>query len=345
MTPFLLSFLKDPVDGSKLTLKDESIDEHGIIQFGYLESLNGSRYPIIHGVPRFVKSPDILKSASAFGDQWNFFNFKQFRSNWLNHTVFNTWGSTDVFQDKLIVDAGGGSGAQASWFLEFGAKHVIILDLSHSLDQVVIDNLKHFNPLTYDLIQCDISNPPLLDNSISNGIVYCHNVIQHTPSVPITLQSLWNICGTDSELVFNCYPLNTKGILRFIRFYLIFMPLRQILKRSPFSIRLFYSYFVSIIRLVPLLGDLAEKLMLVSQGDVPYPQNLTKWYLKTFYRFRCSVVNTFDAFGSHKYQWYLSNHQINSIITQLVPPPENVRNKTKYFSRPTPPGTALRLSK
>ena len=48
----------------------------------------------------------------------------------------NTFGTAEVFRGKVVVDAGAGSGAQAVWMLESGARHVILLDLSHAVDGV-----------------------------------------------------------------------------------------------------------------------------------------------------------------------------------------------------------------
>lgn len=163
--------------------------EDGGIQSGDLVAPSGRRYPIVNGIPRFVETV-ASKSVSSFGDEWNHFNFTDFKINWLQHTVANTFGSTDAFKDKLIVDAGGGSGAQTKWFSEYGAKHVIMLDLSHSVDDVVQRNLAGLKNV--DVIQCSIDAPPLLDQSI-DGVVYCHNVIQHTPSVEKTAHALYGL--------------------------------------------------------------------------------------------------------------------------------------------------------
>ena len=46
----------------------------------------------------------------------------------------------------------GGSGAQTKWFAEYGARHVIMMDLSHSVDGVVQRNLAGFKNI--DVIQC-----------------------------------------------------------------------------------------------------------------------------------------------------------------------------------------------
>ena len=342
MTPYLLSLLKDPKTGGQLKLINEVYDHNGIIVSGDLESSAGDIYPIINSIPRFLNFTSV-HTVEAFGNQWNFFNFTQFKENWLNHTVKNTWGNSDFFKNKIIIDAGGGSGAQTKWFLEYGAKHVVILDLSHSLDEVVRRNLKNIDPSKYDLIQCSIDNPPLKENNFK-GLIYCHNVIQHTPSVEKTLNALYKLLSSGGELAFNCYPLNDKGLIRWIRFHLVYKTLRKLLKKMPFKIRLNYARIVSLIRLIPIIGILFEKCNFVFQGDVPkiFGESLIS-NLKR--RYRCAVLNTFDYYGAHTYQWHLSNDQIEKIISNQNPKPSFILNKSKYFQRPQPIGCAIRLIK
>ena len=201
MTPKLLQYLCEPISKALLELCDAQYDVDGNIVSGYLQTSAGRRYPIINGIPRFVEFVPTA-SVESFGDEWNYFNFTDFKVNWLEHTVANTFGSTAAFQGKLIVDAGGGSGAQTKWFAEYGAKHVILMDLSHSVDNVVKRNLVGLHNV--DVIQCSIDAPPLKDQSI-DGIVYCHNVIQHTPSVEKTAQALYALTapGGDSKRIEN----------------------------------------------------------------------------------------------------------------------------------------------
>ena len=342
MTPYLLSILKDPKSGKSLTLFNEEYDSNGNIISGELKTFTGEKYKIINGIPRFLKNAPV-KSVEAFGNQWNFFNFVQFKNEWLNHTVKNTWGDTNIFKGKIIIDAGGGSGAQGKWFLEYGAKHLIILDLSNSLDDVAKRNLIDADPKKYDLIQCSIDNPPLKSNC-TKGLIYCHNVIQHTPSVEKTLYALYELLSNGGELAFNCYPLNDKGLIRWIRFHIIYKNLRRVLRRLSFKNRLYYARIIAFLRLIPILGFLLEKLNFTLQGNIPkvngenYINNLKR-------RYRSTLVNTFDYYGAHTFQWHLSNKSIKDILSNLYPKPSKIMNKEKYFIRPQPIGCALRIIK
>src|SRR5258705_7057416 len=206
MTPGLLDYLCDPIDKSALDLCDAQIGGDGRIVSGQLVSRSGRSYPIRNGIPRFANI-DEQAHVTSFGDEWNYFNFDDFRVNWTQHSVKNTFGSLAEFRSKVVVDAGAGSGIQSRWICEAGAKHVISLELSHSVDDVVARNLAGISNV--DVVQCSIDQPPLRDGSI-DGIVLCHNVIQHTRSVERTALALWRLVGSSGEFAFNCYPKNDQ---------------------------------------------------------------------------------------------------------------------------------------
>ena len=340
MTPYLLNFLCEPITHYDLELKDSELDNLGNIISGKLVSKSGNVYPIKNGIPRFVDNID-TKTVTSFGDEWNHFNFIDFKVNWIEHTVKNTFGSTDYFLNQIIVDAGGGSGSQTKWFLEYGAKHVILMDLSHSVDDVIQRNLKDIDKQRYDIIQCSIDSPPLKNNSIK-GIVYCHNVIQHTPSVENTAQALFNIVAEKGEFVFNCYPLNDKGALRWTRFHLIYKPLRWSLSKMPFAIILLYSRLMGLVSLVPIFGLLFEKAGFYVMGDVPTLKN-ESFFSHIKRKFKTSVLNTFDCFGSHTYQHLKRDEEILELVKSLQSDDSKVKNKELYFLRPQPIGCALRV--
>ena len=338
MTPFLLSVLCEPVTQASLQLIDPTYDARGHIMSGTLTTAAGKTYPIINGVPRFVDFVP-AKTVESFGDEWNFFNFTDFKVNWLEHTVVNTFGSPAAFKDKILVDAGGGSGSQSRWFAEYRAKHVIVLELSHAVDGVIAKNLSPFDNV--DVIQCSIDAPPLRERSIE-GIVYCHNVIQHTPSVEKTATALYGLVAPGGEFVFNCYALNTQGIVRWLRFYAVYKPLRAVLSKMPFQVIMAYASFVSALRLIPVLGELLEKSGMVVQGDVPAkPGESFLGRLKR--RFKNARLNTFDCYGSHQYQHHKSEAEIRALVASLQPDASKVLNADRYYLRPPPIGCALRV--
>lgn len=338
MTPQLLDYLCEPITKASLKLISAVVDADGLIQSGELIAPSGQRYPIINGIPRFVDFVP-TKTVESFGDEWNHFNFTGFKLNWLTHTVANTFGSPDVFKGKLVVDAGGGSGAQTKWFAEYGARHVIMMDLSHSVDDVVKHNLAGFNNV--DVIQCSIDAPPLRDQCI-DGIVYCHNVIQHTPSVEKTAHALYALTAPGGEFVFNCYDVNDQGLVRWIRFHLVYKSLRAVLSRMPFGIIMLYARIMGGLRLVPVLGFLLEKSGFCVQGDVPILENESVW-MRLKRRFKCTCLNTFDGYGSHTYQHHKTAEEIRALAQALQPDVSKILNMEKYFGRPPSIGCALRV--
>lgn len=341
MNRTLLGLLCDPLSKEPLTLVDEQVDERGRIVSGYLEAPSGARYPIEGGIPRFAQGADETDSVRSFGEEWNYFNYTDFRADWLAHAVTNTFGSPDVFEGRFIVDAGGGSGAQTLWMLEYGARHVVMLDLSDSVDDVVQRNLAPSGFENFDVIQCSIDAPPLRAGSI-DGIVYCHNVIQHTPSVEKTARALFDLVAPGGEFVFNCYPLNDRGLLRWTRFHLVYRPLRSLLSRSPFGVILAYARLMGFLRLVPVLGTVLEKSGFCMLGRLP-PRTGESARDRIRRKYRTTVLITFDWFGAHEYQHHKSDSEIRSLLAELQPDADKVLNQDAYFSRPKPVGCALRV--
>jgi len=341
MTPFLLNYLCQPGTNLPLNLVDASYDKDGMIESGLLLATDGSAYPIVNGIPRFLKQVNV-DTVASFGDQWNYFNFTDFKQNWLQHTVASTFGSTEEFRNKIIVDAGGGSGAQTLWFLESGAKHVIMMELSHSVDDVVKYNLTGYRNV--DVIQCSIDAPPLKDKSI-DGIVYCHNVIMHTPSVEKTAHALFGITAPSGEFVFNCYGVNDgPGMLRWLRFHIIGKGKGAMRKHMTDRQAMAYAYVMAWIRFIPVLGWVLEKSCLIRCGDVPLESGeykLSLSYLKR--RFKQAYLNMRDEFGQHSFQHSKTESELRDLLHELQPDDTKILNVDKYFMRPPPIGCAFRI--
>lgn len=340
MTPRLVNLLRDPETGEDLSLTAARQDSRGQIISGTLVSASGRAYPIREGIARFAAGGALQQTVHSFGDQWNRFNFIEFKRHWLNHTVKNTFETTDAFRGKLIVDAGAGSGAQALWMLESGARHVILLELSHSVDDVVRRNLESSPFRNWDIIQCSIDAPPLKPGSI-DGIVICHNVIQHTPSVERTAHALFDLVAPGGEFVFNCYPKNDQGLLRKARFHLVYRPLRAVLSRMPFGVNYAYASTMAALRLIPALGSLLEKSGFCVRGEVLSGDG--RRGLR--HHFRAARLNTFDAFGSHQFQHLKTDAELRALVRSLQPDPQKIQNMDRYFQRPAPIGCALRIAR
>jgi uncharacterized protein YbaR (Trm112 family) len=341
MTPQLLDLLCDPVTHEPLALCDPEVDARGHINSGRLVAPSGASYPIIDGVPRFLPAPRLRESVAAFGEEWNTLNFVDFREHWLRHMVANTFGGVEVFAGKIILDAGAGSGAQTGWMLEAGAAHVIALELSPSVDGAMRKNLIASGSTDWDIVQCSIDQPPLRSNSIG-GMVICHNVIQHTPSVERTARALFDLAAPGGEFVFNCYPVNDAGLFRWLRHHLMFRYYRSLLRHLPFSALLVYGHLMAMLRLLPGVGRGVELVGLCMQGDVPGPE---RGQARLRQRYRATLLNTVDWYGAHEFQHYTRENELRNLVRSLQPDEEKVLNLDRYFRRPPPIGCALRVQK
>lgn len=337
----ILPLLCDPQTGEPLAIEISEQEGDDVIE-GVLISPSGHRYPIRNRIPRFVE-PEIFESVKSFGNQWNHFNFVDFKQNWLDHTVANTFGGTEAFRDKVIVDCGGGSGAQSLWMLEAGAREVIMLELSNSVDDVVARNISTADWPNFTVIQCSIDHPPIRSNAI-DGIVICHNVIQHTESVERTARALFGIVAPGGEFVFNCYRAGKPGLFTFIKNHVTYGPLRRAFRNASFETILTYSRLMGGVRLVPGLGKLANKLRLSLTGKVPR-QLGESWLDHQRQIYRQTVLNTFDMFGSHSYQHQIPDAELRAMVLDMQPDPARIGNLEAYFIRPQPAGIGLRVQK
>jgi SAM-dependent methyltransferase len=342
MSPDLLPLLACPHSHAPLKLVNAKTDKAGNIVSGVLVSTmdRKRRYPIVRGIPRFVPQSGDATAATvdSFGDQWNHFNYDRFEHTWKTVNIGNTFGSTAVFKGKTVVDAGAGSGMMSRWMIEAGARRVIALELSHTVDGIMKANHKGLAGI--DVIQCSIDAIPLRDGAIKD-LVLCTNVIQHTPSVQRTARELWRITGKGGEFAFNVYNRNDSTPLHRLRNRL-YRGVRAVVSRWPFRARMAHAQAVGALAMVPGLGRLLEKLDLMRQGEVTPGGG---WWTQFRRRHHAAVLNTFDYFGAHAYQHHLSFDEVRALATALQPDRKKHVNAEAYFSMPHKTGTMLRLRK
>lgn len=113
---------------------------------------------------------------------------------------------------------------------------MIMMNLLHSVDDVVQQNLAGLKNV--DVIQFSIDVPLLRDQCI-HFLAYCHNIIQHTPSVEKIAYALYTLTAPGGEFLFSCYPFNDQRVVRWVRFHLVYTPLRVVLSRL-FLLRSYY---------------------------------------------------------------------------------------------------------
>lgn len=178
MRQAIIPLLYCPTCSSKIRFgKATNISGKQIIT-GTLLCQKNHRWPITKGVPRFVKNLPSEKEITArrFGSQWLSFSSISFAPNDLPQ--FLSWiqpVKPRFFKNKVILDAGCGSGRHLIIASRFSPKTLIGIDLSNSVD-LAFEKTKD-NPNIH-ILQADILNLPFKK---SFDYIYSIGVIHHLP--------------------------------------------------------------------------------------------------------------------------------------------------------------------
>lgn len=310
-----MEYLACPITGQTLKMKGAVYQGEEIME-GKLVSPEGREFPIRSGIPRFAALEGSQSSGSveSFGFEWNTLNFDSFYINWHEHIVKGNFGSLDFFKDKVVLDCGGGSGMHSRWLLEAGARQVITLELSQTVDGIMRKNLQGFGDRSL-VVQCDIAKPPIQKGSVD--VVYCMNVIQHTVDPVETTRRLYQLLGGKTELFINyymqgddtCRSWKFKNLLR-----------DKVLSLLPQRILLSLCRIWGLMSLVPGLDYLLMRFLLIRGSEVPPgPNFLQRKYKQT-------VLNTYDWYGSHDFQHYYTYKELKKLFSEAGIPSEKVLN-------------------
>jgi SAM-dependent methyltransferase len=171
----LLDFIVCPKCKSKFKLEvakeDEEVKEGKLI-------CNKCRatYPIRSYIPRILPKLTSIekKTAKSFGYEWTHFSklyetYKQQFLDWIKPL------KPSFFKNKVVLDAGCGLGRHVYYSTKFGAKEVIGIDFSNSVD-VAYQHVKQFSNV--HIIQTDIYNLPFKKPF---DFIYCIGVLHHLP--------------------------------------------------------------------------------------------------------------------------------------------------------------------
>lgn len=281
MNKEFLSFLVDPVTKEPLKLFNEKVSFAGDVNSGYLIS-NNDKYPIINGVPRFVKSEDYT---SSFGYQWNKWSKVQFDSENINGPMagYTTkmWevimgDLNELRPNSLVLDIGCGPGRFIEVALSKGAK-VIGLDYSNAVNAAYKNFLGNPNVC---IVQADALNMPFALDTFD--YIYTIGVLHHTPDPYKGVEEAYRVLKHSG--IFGISVYGKSGFYDFPTVQLwrkIFNALRPAFGNFP---PLAYTYFV-----VNVFGPIRN--LFPSLGR----------FIKLFFPFisipdkRWSILDTFDS--------------------------------------------------
>lgn len=219
----LLQWLVCPRDRGRLELTDQN-KAHAEIKSGVLVCTTcGVRYPVVRGVPRFVKSDDY---ALSFGLQWNRYAEVQLDSR--NATHFSrdrfytvTEWLPPTLNQRLILDVGCGAGRFAEVVLSDGAE-VVGVDLSSAVDAAYKNLGSHPR---FHCLQASVYELPLA--AATFDYAYCIGVIQHTPDPRHAVQSILPKIKIGGRVGFWIYELNWKAFVGTVGFKYLLRPVTR----------------------------------------------------------------------------------------------------------------------
>jgi SAM-dependent methyltransferase len=174
-----------------------------------LIALNGSNFPIIRGIPRFVPGENY---AQAFGDQWNRFPRTQLDSPTgiplsEERLARCMRGRLADVAGRRVLEAGSGAGRFSEVLLRHGAL-LDSFDYSSAVDANAGNN-GDSDRLT--LVQADIRHIPFASGSYD--YVICLGVLQHTPDPEQSIAALWKMVKPGGRLVIDHYRWKLRNFL------------------------------------------------------------------------------------------------------------------------------------
>ena len=256
-----------------------------------------------------LRPPDVDRSrgiqmestVESFGWQWTW-NSRMRSDADLHARVVEKFDVPDgYYRDKLVADMGAGAGDQSRYLLDHGA-YVVSVDLSAAIEVVAAKlrmNSRWFG------VQADITNLPLMADQFD--CVYCEGVIQHTQDSLQAVRELARVVKEGGEVLAAHYVLErprsgwerakrslSGGIYRFVR--------GRLSGLEQFKLLLVTGNLAAMAH-VPVLGWFVRKAGLALRYDL-MPDFKTTW------------TNTYDYFGSHSYQRFMTAGEFVSLFRE-----------------------------
>ncbi|MFW9989366.1 MAG: methyltransferase domain-containing protein [Candidatus Odinarchaeota archaeon] len=250
MHPRFLSFLCCPKNGCELHLSIEEYYDNGMVKTGTLNCVDEKRsYPIISGIPRFVKKE---LYSSSFGYEWKKWPRVQFEAENIGKSMQGyttkmfkkiTHFKKDEIKGKKVLEYGCGSGRFLDVVRSWGGIAVGI-DLSLAVESARMNFQDDVNIL---IIQGDILQPPFKKEFFDFG--YSIGVLHHIPTPEEGFRNLCELIKEDGRIA--CSVYFKKGFYNFpsVLFYRkCINTIKKVLNdKTGNLLALLYSYFSSYI--------------------------------------------------------------------------------------------------
>ncbi len=244
--------------------------------------------PAARGEESIFQQPTTVDS---FGWQWTWNSMMRSEDDLRMRVVDKFNVGPTMFANRLVIDAGAGAGDQSHYMISLGAA-VVSADLSSAID--VVARKLRMNP-NWVGIQTDIMSLPFRGEQFD--IVYCEGVIQHTQNSIRTVRELCRVLKTDGFILASHYvrkPANTiigrikrritTGYYNYLR--------TRLSRKERFSL-LFVTGVIAALNYVPIVGFLLRRT-----GTVLYYSLMPD--------FKTTWTNTFDYYGNHAYQRFVT---------------------------------------
>jgi arsenite methyltransferase len=211
----LLPILRDPMDGSTLSLEGESSEGDEIVS-GLLRSPRRS-YPIRDCIARMVVASDAAQeqTAESFGFKWkqrHTYDSDATRENatpWL----IERYGFRDAAEmsgyfarRRRILDAGCGGGFTASIMFGDTAAEYVGVDISEAVDEAR-RTLAHLPNASF--VQGDLMALPFAAGSFDTALA--EGTLHHTPSTERALESVVSVLAPGGEILFYVYRIKAPA--------------------------------------------------------------------------------------------------------------------------------------
>jgi uncharacterized protein YbaR (Trm112 family)/ubiquinone/menaquinone biosynthesis C-methylase UbiE len=219
----LLELLVCPSCQSELAMNASS-ETNREIEEGVLACQRcATQYPIVGGIPRFVKGEAY---AASFGHQWK--KHAQLQLDSQNGTTVSRqrfyaiteWALNDL-KGKLALDAGCGAGRFSEIVLEAGAE-VVAVDVSMAVDPCR-DNLRRFPNL--HCVQASIYQMPFRTGTFD--YVFSIGVIQHCPDPREAVMGIVDKAAPGGKIGLWIYELSWKSFVGTSGYKYLFRPITR----------------------------------------------------------------------------------------------------------------------